>query len=68
MATSDEVDTAAGVNALGPRKVQQGTNILEQHDIDKQIALSKHLRSCAAPTDTAFCGIGVIPTIPPAAG
>ena len=44
MATSDQVDTAAGVNALGPKKVQQGTNILEQHSIDEQIKLSKYLQ------------------------
>ncbi len=45
MATSDEVDTAAGVNALGPKTVQQGNDSIEQHSLPDQIALANYLQS-----------------------
>jgi hypothetical protein len=68
MAAPDEVDAAGLASALGPKKVQAGDDSIEQHSLADLVALSKHLRGCAAPTDSAFCGIGIVPTIPPAAG
>lgn len=60
MATSDQVDTAAGVNALGPKKVQKGDDIIEQHSIDEQIKLSKYLEERAnAAGSTTVPGFGL---------
>lgn len=68
MSTPDEIEDAADANALGPKKVQQGNDILEQHSVPDQLELLKFKRSISAPTDRTFCGIGMVKTIPPGAG
>lgn len=60
MATSDQVDTAAGVNALGPKKVQKGDDIIEQHSLADQLALLKYQREQEdAAASTSVAGFGL---------
>lgn len=71
MADADDItaiEDAAVTSAVGPKKVQSGEDSIEQHSLTDQVKLSEHLRARTAPTTSTFCGIGVIPTIPPAAG
>lgn len=68
MSTPEEIEDVADANASGPKKVQQGNDILEQHSIREQLELLKYKRSITAPTDSTFCGIGLVKTIPPGCG